>query len=170
MRLTEVLIESRSRIIPTDRRVAVDRSVVLRQLRPQGSTREVVTFGVVTNGDFRRRWRVWLSRNSHGLNAASHSSYRGTAAPDDCAIDCGRAVLRITTRLGDLRSRKRRQSLVDGLARFSSGADRPAESAKLTHACHSDRKVTPKDSFGISAPKRVRQRLRLRARLLIRER
>src|SRR6516225_238847 len=38
----EVVIESRSRIVSTDRRVPVDTSVVLRQLVPQGSASAVV--------------------------------------------------------------------------------------------------------------------------------
>src|SRR6516225_6074303 len=40
--LGEVVIESRSRIVSTDRRVPVDTSVVLRQLRPQGPASAVV--------------------------------------------------------------------------------------------------------------------------------
>lgn len=58
LRLREVVIESRSRIVSTDRRVPIDTSVVLRQLRPQGSASAVVAFGVVANDDFRRGWRV----------------------------------------------------------------------------------------------------------------
>ena len=50
----EVVIESRPRIVSTDRRVPVDASVVLRQLCPQRSTSAVVAFGVVAN-DGRRR-------------------------------------------------------------------------------------------------------------------
>jgi hypothetical protein len=62
----EVIIESRSRIVSTDRRVCIDTSVVLRQLCPQRSASAVVAFRVVANDDLRPGWRVWLPRNRHG--------------------------------------------------------------------------------------------------------
>jgi hypothetical protein len=65
LRRGEIAIESRSRVVSTDRRVPIDTSVVLRQLCPQGSTSVVVAFGVVANGDLRRGWRARLPRNRH---------------------------------------------------------------------------------------------------------
>jgi hypothetical protein len=56
LRLGEVAIEFRSRIVSTDRWVPINTSVVLRQLCPQGSTSAVVAFGVVANDDL---WRGW---------------------------------------------------------------------------------------------------------------
>jgi len=51
LRRGEVAIESRSRVVSTDRRVPIDTSVVLRQLCPQGPTSAVVAFGVVANDE-----------------------------------------------------------------------------------------------------------------------
>ena len=56
LRRGEVAIESRSRVVSTDRRVPIDGSVVLRQLCPQGSTSAVVALGVVANDELRRGW------------------------------------------------------------------------------------------------------------------
>ena len=168
MRLGEIVIESSSRIISADRRVPVDTSVVLRQLCPQQPASEVVAFGIVANDDLGRGWQVWLPRNRHGLNAASHSSRRGTAVRVAArSAMASRSVH--TTQPGDSQSRERRQVSADGLARFSSGADRPNDSAKLPLvAMH--RRVKPNACFGISGLKRVRRRLPLRARLLVRKR
>ncbi len=78
LRLGEVVIESRSRIVSADRRVPVDTPVVVRQLCPQGSTSTVVALGILANDGLRRSWRAWLPRNRHGLMlpGAPHAGVR----------------------------------------------------------------------------------------------
>ena len=56
MRRGKIVIDFRSRIVPTNRRVTVDTPVVFHQLDPQGAAKLVVSLDVIANDKPRQGW------------------------------------------------------------------------------------------------------------------
>jgi len=85
-RLGEVIIESRSRIVSADRRVAVDTPVVFRQLRPQGPASVVVTVGVVANNNVLSHLFAHRSTRAAGLRARCVARTPRSCAPGPTVV------------------------------------------------------------------------------------